>query len=544
MDKDNILPRILLINGPNLNMLGKRSREHYGSFTLEQVENAFRDKAKSLGFTAVFFQSNDEGAIVSAIHESMKYAAGIVINAGAYTHYSYAILDALLLCGLPVMEVHISNIHKREAFRNVSVIREACVGQIYGLGMDSYLVGLERLVKDHILTKAKDDAPDTSTGAELADLRARITEIDADLLRIFNRRMELSESIAYTKIRTGASVYDARREAEIKDLARQRADTDMATRVEALMKTMMRLSREKQYDILMPGDSAWSIGRELASAGHSLDFIRKVSYGGTKGSYSEYAAEKMFPAADKLESTTFSLACEAVLQGTADVAVLPLENTTAGSVDTVYELLQKMNLHIVRVVSVDIRHKLAVLPGAKLESIHSVRSHIQGLSQCSEAIRQYGWTAVPSENTAFAAAEVAEGGDPGVAAIASEEAAERNGLSILPIEIRNHSMNRTRFVAVTRDLVITPDADRISTLMHLPHQSGALVSALEVFADRGLNLSSISSRPIPKSPGEYAFFLDFLCPSMGKDALLALYQLSSEMPYVKVLGWYRDEGAE
>ena len=146
-------PVILLINGPNLNMLGKRSRAHYGSFTLEQVQSAFKTKADALGVEARFFQSNDEGRIVTAIQDAMGYAQGIVINAGAHTHYSYAILDAIELCGLPVMEVHISNIHRREAFRNISVIQPACVGQIYGLGLDSYLVGLEKLCREHILNK-------------------------------------------------------------------------------------------------------------------------------------------------------------------------------------------------------------------------------------------------------------------------------------------------------------------------------------------------------------------------------------------------------
>jgi len=128
-----------------------------------------------------------------------------------------------------------------------------------------------------------------------------------------------------------------------------------------------------------------------------------------------------------------------------------------------------------------------------------------------------------------------------MAAISSEESARRNGLEILPVEICNAASNQTRFIAVAKELVITPDADRISTLMHLPHRSGALVAALEIFADRGLNLTSIFSRPIQNTPGEYSFFLDFVCPSMGKDALLALYQLSSEMPFVKVLGWYVEE---
>jgi len=556
--KDSV-PVILLINGPNLNMLGKRSKEHYGSFTLAQVESAFSTKAAALGVKPQFFQSNSEGALVTAIQESMGYASGIVINAGAYTHYSYAILDALLLCGLPVMEVHISNIHKREAFRNTSVIRPACVGQIYGLGMDSYLVGLEKLVTGHVLPalyktedgKTSSDAGAGSyagagthtaeSGAALAALRTQISEVDAELMKIFNRRMDIAQEIAHTKIHSKAAVYDALREAEVSDLARQRAGEDMATRVDSLMKTMMRISREKQYDILLPNDRSWKIGQQLAAAGTSLSMIRKAAFCGTRGSYSEAAARKLFPDADLLEMHTFTQACELVLSGGADAAVLPLENSTAGTVDNVYELLQKKSLHIVRAASITVAHKLAVLPGTKLEDIKVVKSHPQAISQCSESIHLHRWDTLLSDNTAFAAQEVKEKGDKSLAAISSEEAALRNGLEILPVEICNTSSNQTRFIAVTKELIITPDADRISTLLHLPHRTGALVAALEVFADRGLNLSSLFSRPIQDTPGEYSFFLDFICPSMGQDALLALYQLSAEMPYIKVLGWYVEE---
>lgn len=568
MAAKDTMPVILLINGPNLNMLGKRSKEHYGSFTLSQVEAAFRTRAKELGVEPAFFQSNEEGGIVTAIQESMGYASGIVINAGAYTHYSYAILDALLLCGLPVMEVHISNIHKREQFRSVSVIQPACVGQIFGLGLDSYLVGLEKLVHEYIFPKmtgnsgsgaifnpenassepaaaAEENAPAPAAAAPqssvLSELRKQISQVDVELMNVFNRRMDLAEEIAHTKIHSKTSVYDARREAEVSDLARRRAGDDMATRVDSLMKTMMRISREKQYDILMPGDRNWKIGQSLEAAGISLDFVRTAAYGGTRGSYSEQAAQKLFPNASKMEMHTFSQACELVLSGEADVAVLPLENTTAGTVDNVYELLQKKSLHIVRATSISVAHTLAVIPGTKLSDIRTVTSHPQAISQCSEIICRYGWDSVPSDNTAFAAEEVKKRGDSSLAAISSEESARRNGLEILPVEICNAASNQTRFIAVAKELVITPDADRISTLMHLPHRSGALVAALEIFADRGLNLTSIFSRPIQNTPGEYSFFLDFVCPAMGKDALLALYQLSSEMPFVKVLGWYVEE---
>jgi len=141
------MPTILLINGPNLGMLGKRDPAQYGTFTLADVEAAFAARAKELGFEARCFQSDCEGEICRTIHAALGRDAGIVINAGAYTHYSYAILDALSLTQLPVMEVHISDIHKREPFRAVSVIQAACVGQVCGLGMGSYTAGLERLAE-------------------------------------------------------------------------------------------------------------------------------------------------------------------------------------------------------------------------------------------------------------------------------------------------------------------------------------------------------------------------------------------------------------
>ena len=142
---DSPRPRLLLLNGPNLNMLGRRNKSHYGAFTLADAEAAAREAADGRGYELDTFQSNYEGALIEAIHASMGVHQGIVINAGAFTHYSYALLDAIELCGLPVMEVHISDIHQREAWRHVSVIQPACAGQIVGLGMASYTEGVRRL---------------------------------------------------------------------------------------------------------------------------------------------------------------------------------------------------------------------------------------------------------------------------------------------------------------------------------------------------------------------------------------------------------------
>ena len=537
-------PVILLMNGPNLNMLGKRSKTHYGSFTLEQVEIAFKAKASSLGVDCAFFQSNDEGKLVTAIHEAMNYASGIVLNAGAHTHYSYAIMDAIEVCGLPVMEVHISNVHRREAFRHISVIQQACVGQVFGLGLDSYLVGLEKLVNEHIFKDKGgfSDVPDADKGnEELLALRAKITETDGELMKVFNKRMSISAQVGRYKLQNGQKrVFDADREEEVIELARQRTDSELGSQVNSLMKTILRISRERQYDILLPEAKDWEQGDLIKDAAKSLSHVKKVVFAGAQGSYSEIAAMSMFPEEERTAVSTFSEACNLVLEKKADAAILPLENTTAGTVDDVYHLLQKEDLYIVSATSVRVSHKLAVIPGTDISEIRTVTSHPQGLSQCSNAISQYGWDMKTSGNTAFAAQEVAKKGDKSLAAIASEDAALRNGLTVLELDICNSSYNRTRFVAICRKPVITSKANRISILMHISHQSGSLVSALQVFSDRGLNLCSIISRPIPDVPWEYAFFLDFQCEKEREAALLSLYQLSQEMPYLKFLGWYED----
>lgn len=139
-------PAILLINGPNLNMLGRREKEHYGSFTLDDVEDLVRLKALNSGFRILSFQSNHEGELLDFIQLHLDDAAGCLINAGAFTHYSYALLDALKLCPYPVIEVHISDIESREEFRRHSVIRPACAGVVSGLGLQSYTRALDMLI--------------------------------------------------------------------------------------------------------------------------------------------------------------------------------------------------------------------------------------------------------------------------------------------------------------------------------------------------------------------------------------------------------------
>lgn len=138
---------VLVLNGPNLNMLGKRQPEIYGRETLADVEKLCRAEAARLGLAIEFAQSNHEGALVDRIQKAREKNAAIVINAGAYTHTSVALVDALNAAELPVVEVHISNIYKRESFRHHSYISPAAVGVIAGLGIHGYLLALQALAR-------------------------------------------------------------------------------------------------------------------------------------------------------------------------------------------------------------------------------------------------------------------------------------------------------------------------------------------------------------------------------------------------------------
>ena len=147
--------RILVLHGVNLNMFGKRDPSQYGTATLADIDAALQSLAKDLNVTVACFQTNHEGAMVERIHQALNEGVdALVINAGAWTHYSYALADALAILPVPVVEVHMSNVHAREAFRHHSVLAPVCAGSICGFGVDSYLLGL-RAAHTLVINNAK-----------------------------------------------------------------------------------------------------------------------------------------------------------------------------------------------------------------------------------------------------------------------------------------------------------------------------------------------------------------------------------------------------
>lgn len=245
--------QVWLINGPNLNLLGQRDPTQYGTFTLCDVESTCQKLATKLGVQLTCFQSNSESAIIERIHAALHRIDGLLINPGAFTHTSYAIRDAIELTHLPTLEIHISDIHHREPFRSISVIRPVCIDQIAGHGLQSYCIALQKLVEH--LTIPRESAPQTSACVSdpktaLASLREQISALDAELLQHFSHRMRLIEAVATVKQKNQLPVYQPEREQEVLTWAQAQVHPTDREAVVCLMQTLLKLSRDRQNEIL------------------------------------------------------------------------------------------------------------------------------------------------------------------------------------------------------------------------------------------------------------------------------------------------------
>ena len=380
--------------------------------------------------------------------------------------------------------------------------------------------------------------------SELEEYRQEIDRIDAQLVQLFLARMEVTGKVGAYKQARGLPVMDAVRERQV--MAAKTAPPDDPARqadVAALYESIMGLSRRQQRQLVQegegdPGYDAWA----HAMACRREPVARpRVVYQGEPGCYSEEAAVNFFgQEVDSRGLSWFPDVFAALERGEADYAVLPVENSSTGSIRQVYDLLAQYHYYVVGEYDVKVEHCLMALPGVGLEDIRTVYSHEQGLMQSEKFLDGHrDWRRVPTLDTAGSAKQVAETGDRTAGAICSRRAAQLYGLHILVEGTNYNALNHTRFVVVSPVMELRPGRDKISTLFRLPHQSGSLHQILTLFAVQGLNLLKLESRPIPGRSWEYLFFLectgDLLSPGMD-GVLHELSQLSSEM---RVLGNFK-----
>lgn len=375
--------------------------------------------------------------------------------------------------------------------------------------------------------------------ASLEELRERLDEIDGQLVDLYEKRMKVCEEVGEYKVKAGRKVFDRQREKEkLADVASRVTGDFNKKGIQELYQQLMSMSRKLQYQQLV---EAGALGR--------LPFIRidnldkknaRVVFQGTEGAYGQAAMQQFFGEdVNSFHVRTFRDAMEAIEEGAADYAVLPIENSTAGPVIEMYDLLDEFENYIVAETILPIVHTLSGLPGTKLSDIQRVYSKTEALMQTSRFLDDHSdWQRISVVNTAIAAKKVLKEQDISQAAVCSAYAAKVHGLEVLVDGINNVADNSTRFIVVTNQKVFLKDASKISIRFELPHQSGSLYRILSHFIYNDLNMSKIESRPIKGRPWEYCFFVDFEGNLEEAAVKNAIRGLREEAQNLKILGNY------
>lgn len=371
---------------------------------------------------------------------------------------------------------------------------------------------------------------------ELNDIRLDINRVDREIQKLFLERMALSEQVADYKIQTGDKVLKPDREQALLEMMREQVPDDLQPEYVSMLKSMIRVSRMHQYSrILAKNPSALSLPLTPR-----VNTPHTVVYQGLPASYQAQAAAHMFPSAVRFQHVaSFEDVFREVAEGRADTGVVPVENSSIGTINEVGDLLVKYHLYISHSHINFIRHCLAGCAGATPDTVRQAYSIEPALDQCQQYLKAHGLEQCKAANTAVAAEQVSRWNDPTRAAVCSEDAAKLYGLKILAAAINDDKTNQTRFIAVSRGLSAQPEDNRVSIIFTLPHHQGTLSSALSMFSDHNINLTEIHSRPLPETPWEYRFHVDLEGSLASDNVRSMIYQLSEELSSFRLLGSYR-----
>ena len=374
---------------------------------------------------------------------------------------------------------------------------------------------------------------------KLLELREKLDEIDKQIVDLYEKRMAICGQVGEFKIASGKKVFDKQREMEkLAAVSANVEDPFYKKGVVELFEQIMSVSRKLQYQLLTKNGA---LGRLPFIGVDKLDVDgARIVFQGTEGAYSQAAMEKYFGNdINSFHVQTFRDAMEAIEEGSSDFAVLPIENSSAGAVNEVYDLLMEFENYIVGEVFLPIDHTLAGLPGTKLSDIERVYSHPQALMQSAKFLDDHrDWQQISVANTAVAAKKVLEDNVPTKAAICSAYAAEFYGLEVLEEKINHNSKNATRFIVVTNQKIFLKDATKISICLEGAHESGSLYHLLSHFIYNDLNMIKIESRPIEGRNWEYCFFIDFEGNMADGAVKNAIRGLREEARNLKILGNY------
>lgn len=381
---------------------------------------------------------------------------------------------------------------------------------------------------------------------DLSEIRESINEVDQSLAQLFEKRMELVALVAEYKIENDIPILNSEREKQVIDRALESLrDKSLSREMEIFFNELMAISREYQSRYIdekfvaqtRGSDEAWGISALASGETKKL----KIGFQGVEGSFSEEALLNYFGREAMTSSFRFfEDVFMAIDRGYVDYGILPVENSSTGSVNEVYDLLRKYGCHINGEIVLKVKQNLLGVKGASMEDIKEVYSHSQGFQQSAEFFKEHpSWKLIPYHNTALGAKLVSEAGDISRAAVASERAAAIYGLDILKENLNFNSKNYTRFVIVGKDLELDESSDKISVVLTVRHKAGSLCDVLRLFSQEGLNLLKIESRPIMDKSWEYFFHLDFEGNLQDPHVSRIMDQIRSRTTYFKILGNYR-----
>ena len=377
---------------------------------------------------------------------------------------------------------------------------------------------------------------------ELKDLRIELDRIDHQMVSLFEERMRVCENVARWKIDNNRPVLDASRENEKLQAVADQLPEDLQEYGVSLYSLLMELSRSSQTRLMgRANDLTDQIRTAIETTEPLFPPSAMVACQGVAGAYSQQAAEKLFRRPNIMYFSNFEAVFSAIEKGLCRYGIIPLENSTAGSVNMVYDLMMRHNFHIVRSVRLKVDHNLLAKPGVKLEEIREVYSHDQAINQCSAFLQAHPEiTVVRCANTAEAAKLVSQSERRDIAALSSRSCAGLYGLVNLAPSCQDQGNNYTRFICIARDLEIYPGADRTSLMVVLPHRPGSLYKLLSRFYALGINLNKLESRPLPDRDFEFMFYFDLDTSVYSPQFMQLMGELDTVCESFSYLGSYSE----
>ena len=378
--------------------------------------------------------------------------------------------------------------------------------------------------------------------SELEQLRGDIDAIDRQIVDLMKRRMETVAQVAEYKKANNMPVLDTSRERALLSKVGQEAGEELADYVQSMYRTIMAASRSYENGKLGRGSKVYDgIKKAMEETPQLFPQRPTVACQGIEGAYSQIACDRLFKAPSIMYFQSFDHVFKAVESGMCQYGILPIENSTAGSVNAVYDLMIRHNFSIVRSARLKVSHNLLAKPGTKLEDIRDVYSHEQALHQCAGYLAGLKNVAVHVvENTAVAARMVAQSDRSDVAALSSRFCAEQYDLEIVQDNVQDQANNYTRFICISKKPEIYPGADRTSLMMTLPHKPGTLYNVLAKFYALNINLQKLESRPLPSREFEFMFYFDVEASVYAPEMEKLFRDLEAESEQLRYLGTYHE----